>query len=510
MSQSNLERQMIETHVPPHNLPAQLTAFIGREAESAQVIGLLRNPDCRLVSVIGAGGVGKTRLALEVAHALAHDPVSLFPDGIFAVPLAALTAGEPLDEMLATAIAGALSLTFSGPEAPVAQVRNYLRLRTLLLLLDNVEHLSAGTPFLVALLHGAPGLKLLVTSRERLHVRGEWLVALDGLAYPDDRRPTSNTTADKETQRQGDKQQAGLSVSVSPDLRVSSVVDLERYGAIRLFVQTARMHAPDFALSAEVASAVVGICRLVAGLPLGIELAASWTRLLPCAEIASEIAQNLDFLADAAPDLPARQQSLRAVFDYSWGLLAPSEQQTLRQLAIFRGSFTREAATSVVELRSEKDVVEAPPITLNSPFSILNLLAALVDKSLVRRIVVGVGARYELLELLRQYAAEHLERAGEADGIAARHAAYYSELLAARTVDLRGAGQQAALLTIGAEMIRSARPGNLPLGPPTWSRSSARPMGCSTSTTCAAGLARARRRLRPRARRSSRARPIGQ
>jgi predicted ATPase len=181
-----------------------------------------------------------------------------------------------------------------------------------------------------------------------------------------------------------------------------SVVDLEQYGAIRLFVQIARMHAPDFALSAEVAPAVAGICRLVAGLPLGIELAASWTRLLPCAEIAGEIAQNLDFLADAAPDLPARQQSLRAVFDYSWGLLAPAEQQMLRQLAVFRGSFTREAATSVVELRIEneelkKDAAAASPAILNSPFSILNLLASLVDKSLVRRVAAGAGATQPII-----------------------------------------------------------------------------------------------------------------
>ena len=472
MSQSNVERQGLATNTPrpPHNLPAPLTAFVGREAESAQVIALLRNPDCRLVSVIGAGGVGKTRLALEVAHALAHDAAPLFPDGIFAVPLAALTAGEPLDEMLATAIAGALGLTFSGPEAPAAQVRNYLRTRTMLLLLDNVEHLSAGTPFLVALLQGAPGLKLLATSRERLHIRGEWLLALDGLAYPDDRRAMTDTTADKQTSRQAEMEQIDLPVSQSPGLPASSVVggqwpviDLEQYGAIRLFVQTARMHAPDFALTAEAAPAVVRICRLVAGLPLGIELAASWTRLLPCAEIAGEIAQNLDFLADVAPDLPVRQQSLRAVFDYSWGLLTASEQQTLRQLAIFRGSFTREAATSVVELRIENEALKkgaaaTSPAILNSPFSILNLLASLVDKSLLRRIAPGGAARYELLELLRQYAAERLERAGEVGGAASRHASYYCELLAARTVDLRGAGQQAALVAIGAEIdqIRAA------------------------------------------------------
>jgi predicted ATPase/DNA-binding CsgD family transcriptional regulator/predicted negative regulator of RcsB-dependent stress response len=455
MNQPNVERQAIETPAPQrplHNLPAPLTAFVGREAESAQVIALLSDPACRLVSIIGAGGVGKTRLALEVAHTLANDPQPSYPDGIYAVPLAALTASEPLDDVLATAIADALGLSFSGPEAPAAQVRNYLRTRTMLLLLDNVEHLSAGTPFLVALLQGAPGLKLLATSRERLHIRGEWILALDGLAYPDERSTTDDrrpTTDELSNTGYGSAMVGGQ----------WSVVDLEHYGAIRLFVQVARMHAPDFALTAEAVPAVVRICQLVAGLPLGIELAASWTRLLPCAEIASEIAQNLDFLADSAPDLPARQQSLRAVFDHSWGLLTASERQTLRQLSVFRGSFTREAATAVVELRMKNEElrnIDAQRPILNSPFSILNLLASLVDKSLVQRIVAG--ARYELLEPLRQYAAEHLERADESGGAAARHTAYYSELLAARTADLRGAGQQEALAAIGAEIdqIRAA------------------------------------------------------
>src|SRR5262245_53992148 len=138
MSQPNVEHQAMETHRPrpAHNLPAPLTAFVGREAESAQMIELLSDRACRLVTVIGAGGVGKTRLALQVAHDLAHDTSSPFPDGIYVVSLAALTAGDPLDDILAAAIASVLGLTFSGPEAPAAQIRNYLRTRTMLLLLD--------------------------------------------------------------------------------------------------------------------------------------------------------------------------------------------------------------------------------------------------------------------------------------------------------------------------------------------------------------------------------------
>jgi DNA-binding CsgD family transcriptional regulator/tetratricopeptide (TPR) repeat protein len=213
---------------------------------------------------------------------------------------------------------------------------------------------------------------------------------------------------------------------------------LEQYGAIQLFAQTARMYTLDFALSAETAPAVVRICQLVDGLPLGIELAASWTRVLSCAEIAVEIAQNLDFLDSAVQDLPARQQSLRAVFAHSWNLLTPAEQQALRQLAVFRGSFTREAAAQVAAAS-------------------LPLLASLVNKSLVRRVTTsGTGdvARYDLLEPLRQYAFDQLAGAGETAETEDRHAAYYLSWMADHTAALRGLQQRHALAAIGAEIAQ--------------------------------------------------------
>ena len=227
-------------------------------------------------------------------------------------------------------------------------------------------------------------------------------------------------------------------------------------------MQSAQALQPDFALSAETAPAVARICQLVEGLPLGIELAAAWIRVLSCDEIAQEIGRNLDFLSSAMHDLPARQHSLRAVFDYSWNLLSAPEQQALRQLAVFRGSFTREAAAAVVELRVENE--EFRTRRTAAAFSILRVLNSQlcsrrwsINRSSVASSTAGV-ARYEILELLRQYLAEHLARAGEADAAAMRHAAYYCAWMGARTADLRGKEQAAALAAIGGEIeqIRAA------------------------------------------------------
>jgi predicted ATPase/DNA-binding CsgD family transcriptional regulator len=415
---------------PRHNLPTALTPFVGREGERTQLNAWLRDPACRLITIAGAGGVGKTRLAIEVARAIALDDGDAppFASGIYFVSLAAGAAESP-DDGLATTIASALGMTLSGPDSPVAQVRHYLREKAMLLILDNLEHLPTGGLFIANLLQDAPALKIVATSRERLNVRGEWVVALDGLAFPP---------------------RDGTDVSESP----------ERYSAVQLFLQSSRPLVSDFALTAETAPAVVKICQLVDGLPLGIELAAGWTRLLACDEIAREIAQNLDFLTSSAHDLPKRQRSLRAVFDSSWNLLTPAEQQALRQLAIFQGSFTREAAAACGELRIENEELRkggSDPAILNSqsgaPWAILNLLASLIDKSLVRRITTaGSTARYEVPDPLRQYATEQLERAGEAAALAGRHAAYYLNMLASRVADLRGPGQLAALAAIGAEI----------------------------------------------------------
>jgi predicted ATPase/DNA-binding NarL/FixJ family response regulator len=392
---------------PHDNLPAALTPFVGRGSEYTQLITRLGDSGYRLVTITGVGGVGKSRLALEVARALAQttDPAAPFPQGVYLVPLGSLTARAPLDEALATAVAGALDISFSGPDSPVTQLLQYLREKALLLVLDGFEHVVAGARFLTALLQDAPDLTILVTSRERLNLRGEWVVELTGLSVP---------------------------ASEPPGAAAGAAAD----GAVQLFVQTAQALAPAFTLTPENRPAIVRICRLVEGLPLGIELAASWIRMLTCAEIADEISQNLDFLTASSQDLPRQQQGLRAVFHHSWMLLTPDEQQVLRRLAVFRGSFTREAAAAVAGAG-------------------LPQLAALVDKSLVHRVATGgsrAGGRYEVPEVLRQYAAEQLDEAGETAATAARHADYYLAYVADHTPDLRGAGQLAALAALDQEI----------------------------------------------------------
>ena len=394
---------MMDTGRPPHNLPALLTSFVGREAVCTQVVQRLSEPACRLLTITGVGGVGKTRLAVQAVHELVSAPASPFLDGIYLVPLASTAPRAPLDDVLATVIFSVLNVAFSGPETPAVQLRHYLHEKRMLLLLDNLEHLIAGAPFIADLLQDAPWLKVLATSRERLHVRGEWTVELGGLTFP------------------------------SPEQTLREPP--EAYGAVALFANTAQMHTPDFALSAEILPAVIRICQLCVGLPLAIELAASWTRFLSCDEIADEIAHNLDFLASAIHDLPLRQQSMRAVFESSWNLLTAAEQQAFRRISILRGSFTREAAAAIAGVS-------------------LPMLAALINKSLVRRIAASAGAaaRYEIPEVLRQYAVEQLAQTGETAELAAQHATYYLAWLGTHLADLRGAKQQAALATLSADM----------------------------------------------------------
>lgn len=414
----------------PHNLPASLNRLIGRDAEASQAFALLSDPSCRLLNMTGVGGVGKTRLAQEIARTLAYTDPPLFPNGVFFVPLGALPDSGPSEELLATAISNALGITFSGRTQLTEQLHNYLSSKRMLLLLDAIEHLTEHVSRIEELLHHAPELKLLATSRERLNLPGEWLIRLDGLPLPP--RPP-----------------IGEAHNLAHPSEVPSGTQQEHPHSVELFVQVARSYSPHFEPNSDTLPAIHQICHLVAGLPLGIELAASWTRLLSCQEIAQEIAKSIDFLADHSPNLPSRQRSMRAVLTHSWNMLSASEQQGLRQLSVFHGSFTREAATAVLQLDDS-----------NGPHALLYLLAALVDKSLLQRHEADAEghARYELLDMLRQFAAEQLEAAGEREATAARHAAYYGRQLSALTPDLRGTGQMRALNIIISEIaqIRAA------------------------------------------------------
>jgi predicted ATPase/DNA-binding SARP family transcriptional activator len=369
------------------NLPASTTAFIGRDTELAALNEILENPHCRLVTIVGAGGIGKTRLAL----AAAAEQIGTFQHGIYFVSLAPLNSPD----LIAPAVADVLGLTFSGPQEPMMQLLRYLRERELLLVLDNYEHLLDRADLITQML-GAPRVTLVVTSRERLTLQAECVFELEGLDYPVAGR-------------------AG---------------DIAQYSAVQLFVERARRVRPEFQLGAE-AAAVARICRLVEGLPLAIELATTWVRTLDCAHIADAIAGDISFLATTAPDVPARHRSMRAVLEHSWRLLDEHEQDALAALSVFRGGFTREAAEAVAGAS-------------------LARLAALEAKSLLH---YSQASRYDLHDLVQQYAAERLaDEAGCTAARHSRHSAHYLALLQEQGQQINGSQQDAALAILTVEM----------------------------------------------------------
>ena len=333
-----------------NNLPTPTTPFIGRSQELTTVTTQLRQDDVRLVTLLGPGGIGKTRLAIEVARAVQ----TKFADGAIFVPLAAVT--EPTQ--IPQAILQAMQLPLAGNDPPLVQVQRLLRRRHLLLVLDNFEQLMEGATMLSELLAAAPKLQLLVTSRERLNLAEEWL-------FP--------------------------------------VPELDE--AVALFGQTAVRVQPNFDVSVE-ETAVNHICQLVGGHPLAVELAASWTRFMPCTQIAAQIEQDLDFLANAPRNAPERHRSLRALFDHSWQLLTPVEQNALAKLSIFRGGFAPEQAASVAG-------------------ATWPILLGLVDKSLVE---ARGDNRFDLHELTRQYAATKLATSGQTEVVQQAHFAAFMAL----------------------------------------------------------------------------------
>lgn len=379
------------------NLPTPATPLLGRDHELGVITQLLHDPQCRLLTLVGPGGVGKTRLALE--SALHQRPT--FADDVYFVPLA----GVNSTEFIIPAAADALGFTFSGPAEPKIQLFNYLREKQALIVLDNFEHLLAGSEFLSELLQQTQRVKLLVTSREPLHLLAEWVLGVQGLPVPESAKAS----------------------------------EWEASSAVALFLQRARRAQVSFSLTPDDRPVVLRICRLVQGLPLGIELAAAWVRTLSCREIAREIERGLDFLTTTNRDVPERHRSLAAVFDQSWKLLSTEEQDVLRQLSMFRGGFTREAAEAVTGAS-------------------LPVLSALVDKSLVRRSEAHPD-RYDLHELIRQYASMRLQTDQPAEQVTCdRHSHYYLTLLRGYEPALTSSRQQEALpkLSLDLDNIRTA------------------------------------------------------
>ncbi|MCA9976599.1 MAG: AAA family ATPase, partial [Anaerolineales bacterium] len=369
----------------PAPLPAPLAPFLGQAGALAQVMAWLEKGNGRLLTITGMGGVGKTRLAQQLASIQQTE----FREGVCFIPLADVTTNN-----LLTTINTYLGVPSNGRLTPHQQMLDYLQAKELLLILDNFEHLLDMSPMLAKVLHVAPAVKLIVTSRVRLNLAEEWVFDLGGLPLPDP-----------------DNQQP-----------------LDTYAAVQLFQERTVQVCPTFAITPVNEADIRHICHLVEGLPLGLELAAAAMRAFTPAQIAAHIRQNLDFLDTRARWLPPRQRSMRAVFDYSWNLLTPPEQSALMHLAVFRGGFTAVAAAAI-----------APPANLDE----------FTQKSLLHQ---DENGRFHIHELIRQYACEKLQQSDRAAATQEKHANYCATRLANLLPLLRSIRHKEALDTIQHEL----------------------------------------------------------
>lgn len=397
-NETTLQQVLSVQPIPLHNLPTPLTPFIGREKELNRLVERLLRPDYRLLTLLGEGGVGKTRLALAAAAHLKQQ----FADGVWFVSLVGLeAAASPLDVValenhLAITIASALDIIFATPEPPKTQLLNYLRGKTCLLVLDNFEPLLAAAGFVLELLLAAPGVTFLITSREPLHLQAEAVLRLTGLSLP----------------------------------KTDDAPDAAAADGIRLFAERVERTTGQEIVTPESMPDVLQLCRFVNGSPLGIELIASLTRWLSLAAIGRGLAENAVQLETKMRDVAPRHRSMQAVFDYSWNLLSQREQHVLAQLAVFRRGFQLEAARAVVGC--------AP-----------STLFALVDKSLVQH---REDDYYGLHDLLHQYAAAHLAQLPlDRDALYQRHATYYLQLAGQQEAALVGPQPHTALRRMQAD-----------------------------------------------------------
>lgn len=374
-------------------LPMPATPFVGRDLLLGEITNTLLHSDCRLLTLTGPGGVGKTRLALQVAQELQER----FRDGVCFVSLVALSSATSF----ANAISEMLDFSFQGQVEPLEQLTRHIGEQHMLLVLDNFEHLLKAAPQVVRLLQGCPRVRLLVTSRERLGLVAEQVLPIEGLLIPTD--PAQALQSD----------------------------------VVQLFALRAQRLRPQFRLDSGNLPAVLEICRLVEGFPLGIELAAVWARALPLGAIVSEISQNMDFLESRSSDLAERHQSIRAAFEHSWHLLTPEEQRALCRLSVFRGGFRREAAKQAAGVS-------------------LPVLTSLLDKSLI---YANAEGRYFRHALLYQYMQEKLaENATLEREAQTEHGLYYLRFLQRCLEDIRGANPQETFAHMEEEFenLRSA------------------------------------------------------
>ena len=402
VSAAGLEAEFpaLRTLEAPVNLPTMPTTLVGRERELDEVASLVGRPDARLVSLLGPGGTGKTRLAVRLAERLAPS----YLDGVFFVALA------PVEEttLVASTIARSLRLEPPGAQSPIDAITTHMRDRHALLVLDNFEHVVQAAPVVAELLTSCPRLDAVVTSRTALRISGEHEYQVPPLSLPDP------ATSD-----------------------IESVCNSE---AVNLFVERARAIDPTFRIDEHNASTVVGICRRLDGLPLAIELAAARMRLLAPDALLGRLDRHLKLLTGGPRDAPARQQTLRGAIEWSYEMLLPSEQAGFRRLSPFAGGWTLESAEAVVDPSGELDA------------DTLEILASLLDKSLVRRDDNPSGdTRLSMLRTIRDYALEKLAEDPDSTEVHRRHALYFAEMALTAQGHLLGAEQAEWLEKLEAE-----------------------------------------------------------
>jgi predicted ATPase len=391
---------LVPRESPPSNLPLPITPLVGREEDLAAVLALLSRPATRLVTIMGAGGVGKTRLALDIASAA----LASWPDGVFFIPLA--TIRDP--ELVLTTIARTFGIAERGTQGLRASLVTHLKDKRLLLVIDNFEHVITAAVHVADLLGACSGVTVLATSRAALHLRGEQEYHLRPLPLPDLRE-------------------------------TDDLAGMRRSPAVELFMQRATAINPDLTLEPANASAIAQICARLDGLPLALELAAARTRVLQPAELLARLEHRFSVLTDGASDLPTRQRTMRHTIDWSYDLLPPDEQSLFRSLAVFADGCTLEAAEALVTaLRGE-------------PVNLLSGLASLADKSLLHVEARGGVTRFTMLETLREYGLVRLTASDEIETARRAHATYFLTLTTATDFNAVGEAHARWLARMDAE-----------------------------------------------------------